>query len=121
LLARPANAGTQGIPFVDDEYLCVTIMARPGEAESAFKTRISELWSSLVRGNPDLFERVYAETTAFERHHDRLTCKYLVEADAAEAVCAAITRANLDVLPLDPDDLYTKYEAAPPDWFWIEH
>lgn len=106
---------------MDEEYLCVTILARPGEDESAFKTRISEFWSGLVRGNPDLFERVYAETTAFELHHDRLTRKYLVEAEAAGEVSAAMTAAKLDFQPLDPDDLYTKYEAAPPEWFWIEH
>lgn len=106
---------------MNDEYLCVTILARTGEEESTFKTRISEFWSGLIRGNPDLFERVYAETTAFERHDDKLTRKYLVEADAAGEVCSAMTAAKLDFLPLDPDDLYTKYEAAPPDWFWIEH
>lgn len=104
-----------------DEYLCVTITARPSEAEPAFKSRISEFWSGLVRGKPDLYERVYAETTAFELHDGKLTRKYLVEADAADAVCAAMTLANMDFLPLDPDDLYTKYEAAPPEWFWIEH
>jgi hypothetical protein len=104
-----------------DEYLCVTIVARAGEAEAAFKTRISEFWSGIVRGQPDLFERVYAETTAFETDHGRLTRKYLVEADAAEAVAAAMKSTGLDHQTLDPDDLYTKYEAAPPEWFWIEH
>ena len=106
---------------MDDEYLCVTIMAQLGEAEPAFKARISEFWSGMIRGNPDLFERVYAETTAFERHGDQFTRKYLVEADASGDVCKAMTAAKMEFLPLDPDDLYTKYEAAPPDWFWIEH
>ncbi len=110
-----------GVLFVDAEYLCVTILAKPGEAESAFKTRISEFWSAMVRGNPDLFERVYAETTQFEPHDGRLSRKYLVEADAAVAVTASMTAAGLAFLTVDPDDLYTKYEAAPPDWFWIEH
>jgi hypothetical protein len=104
-----------------DEYLCVTIIARAGEAEAAFKSRISEFWSGVVRGQPDLFERVYAETTAFEMDGGRLSRKYLVEAAAAAEVAAAMTAFGLAHRPLDPDDLYTKYEAAPPDWFWIEH
>ena len=68
------------------EYLCVTIVANAGESESAFKTRISELWTGVVRGNPDLFEKVYAETSAFEFHHGKLSRKYLVEAESADEV-----------------------------------
>lgn len=106
---------------VDEEYLCLTILAAPGESEAAFKTRISTFWSGIVRQEPELFERVYAETTAFEHDQGRLSRKYLVEAEAAETVVKLMTESQLDPLPLDPDDLYTKYEAAPPDWFWIEH
>ncbi len=106
---------------MDEEYLCLTIVAEPGESESAFKTRISTFWSGVVRREPDLFERVYAETTAFELEKGRLSRKYLVEAAAAEKVAQLMTGSSLETLPLDPDDLYTKYEAAPPDWFWIEH
>ena len=106
---------------MDDEYLCLTILANDGETEPAYKTRISAFWSTIVRGNPDLFERVYAETTAFELEKGLLSRKYLVEACAAGEVVAAMTAFGLATLPLDPDDLYTKYEAAPPEWFWIEH
>lgn len=106
---------------METEYLCVTIQARDGESEQSFKTRISELWTSIVRGDPDLFEKVYAETTAFELHHGKQTRKYLVEAEAADDVTKRMTAEGMDFLPLDPDDLYTKYEAAPPEWFWIEH
>ena len=106
---------------MDTEYLCLTILARPGETEAAFKTRISEFWTTVVRGLPDLFEKVYAETTAFEPHADLLSRKYLVEADSANELTQVMTRSQMDHLPLDPDDLYTKYEAAPPEWFWIEH
>ncbi|MFO0935078.1 MAG: hypothetical protein U0798_01000 [Gemmataceae bacterium] len=106
---------------METEYLCVTILARTGEGEPAFKTRISEFWTGVVRGLPDLFEKVYAETTAFEPHAGRLSRKYLVEADAATELSQVMGQAELEHLPLDPDDLYTKYEAAPPEWFWIEH
>lgn len=106
---------------VESEYLCLTIRSNPDESEAAFKTRISELWSRFVRTQPDLFEKIYAETTRFERSGNRLTRQYLVEAEAAEAVTTELTNAGMDFLPLDPDDLYSKYEATPPDWFWIEH
>lgn len=106
---------------MEDEYLCLTIIASSGENEAAFKTRISEFWTGIVRGNPDLFEQVYAETTVFETHQGKPTRKYLVEAVAAENVAAEMKKFGMDYLQLDPDDLYTKYEAAPPEWFWIEH
>jgi len=32
-----------------------------------------------------------------------------------------LTAASVDFVPVDEDDVYSKYEAAPPDWFWIEH
>lgn len=103
------------------DYLCLTVVGRPGEPETAFKTRLSEFWTTIVRGEPDLFERVYAERTAFESHGGALGRTYLVEADAAETVAAWVVKAGLTHAALDADDVYTKYEAAPPDWFWIEH
>ena len=104
-----------------DEYLCLTLVANPGEPEAAFKSRLSEFWTGLCRGNPDLFEKVYAETVAFEPHDGKPSRKYLVEAPAAERLEPALTAAGIAHLPVDPYDLYLKYEAAPPEWFWIEH
>jgi hypothetical protein len=104
-----------------DDYLCLTLVAKPGETEPAFKARLSELWTRLCRARPETFEKVYAETVAFEPHGDRLTRKYLVESAAADSVAAAAKDSGLDHIPIDPDDLFSKYEAAPPDWFWIEH
>jgi hypothetical protein len=104
-----------------DDYLCLTLLAKPGEPEAGFKARLSELWSGLCRRQPDVFEKVYAETVAFETHAGHLGRKYLIEAAAAEAIVAVLLTAEMDHLPVDPDDLYSKYEAAPPEWFWIEH
>ncbi|MBX9627273.1 MAG: hypothetical protein K2X82_25950 [Gemmataceae bacterium] len=104
-----------------DEYLAFTLLSAPGEAEAAFKARLSGLWTAMLREQPDEFERVYAEQVAFDRRGDRLGRKYLVEAAAVPAVEAAATAAGLEWEPVDPDDVYSKYEAAPPDWFWIEH
>jgi hypothetical protein len=104
-----------------DEYLCLTLLANPGEPETAFKARLSELWSAVCRGQPDTFEKVYAETVAFEPHEGRVSRKYLIEAVAAEEIASLLRTAGMEYLPIDPDDLYSKYEAAPPEWFWIEH
>ena len=104
-----------------DEYLCLTLVANLGESEAAFKTRLSEFWTGLCRGNPAAFEKVYAETVAFEPHAGQLSRKYLVEAAVADELATALRAAGLDHLPVDPDDVYSKYEAAPPEWFWIEH
>lgn len=104
-----------------DEYLCLTLLANAGESESAFKARLSEFWTGLCRRAPGTFEKVYAETVAFEPHGGRPGRKYLVEVVAADEIAAALRTAEMDHLPVDPDDLYSKYEAAPPEWFWIEH
>ena len=104
-----------------DEYLSLTLLSRPGEGEAAFKARLSAFWTTMLREKPDDFEKVYAETVAFEAHGDRLSRKYLIEADAAGVLEPALKAAGMDYQPIDPDDLYSKYEAAPPDWFWIEH
>ena len=75
----------------------------------------------MLREQPAAFEKVYAEATEFEPHADRLGRKYLIEAGVADELDAALAAAGLDHQPIDPDDVYSKYEAAPPDWFWIEH
>jgi len=52
---------------------------------------------------------------------DRLSRKYLVEADVIGVLEPELAAAGIEHAPIDPDDLYSKYEAASPDWFWIEH
>jgi len=103
------------------EYLCLTLVSRPGEGEAGFKSRLSAFWTAMLRERPADFEQVYAETTAFEADGDRVSRKYLIEAGAADALASVLRSAVMDFQPIDPDDLYSKYEAAPPDWFWIEH
>lgn len=104
-----------------DDYLCITILAGSGESEADFRGRLSAFWTMMLREHEADFEKVYAEMSAFERHEQRLGRKYLVEADVAHRVTEQLLRAGLDHLPLDPDDVYSKYEAVPPEWFWIEH
>lgn len=104
-----------------DEYLCVTLASAPGESEADFKARISRFWTHMLRTRPDDFEKVYAEEVNFESAGDTLRRKYLVEASVVKVLTAELSAAGVGHIPVDPDDLYTKYEAAPPDWFWIEH
>ena len=50
-----------------------------------------------------------------------LTRQYLIEANVADVLVQELAKANIAHEPLDEDDVYSKYEAAPPDWFWLEH
>ncbi|HEY8504129.1 MAG TPA: hypothetical protein VIL46_06070 [Gemmataceae bacterium] len=104
-----------------DEYLCLTVRSRPGEAEGEFKARLSAFWTHMHRDLPDDFERVYAETTAFTTEGDRLVRQYLFESAIADVLARELSAAGIDFDPIDPDDLYSKYEATPPEWMWIEH
>jgi hypothetical protein len=51
----------------------------------------------------------------------RLTRQYLIETGIAPMLEQELKAAGFDFAPLDPDDIYSKYEATPPDWMWIEH
>jgi len=104
-----------------DDYVCVTVCSQPGEAEADFAARLSRFWTHMLRARPDEFERVYAETTKFERHGDRLARQYLAELGVADLLEQELAAAGLQHQPIDRDDLYSKYEASPPDWMQIEH
>ncbi len=103
------------------DYLCLTILANTGEAEAAFKARLTAFWSHLIRSAPDTYGAVFAEAKAFEATDGTMSRAYVVEAGAAEPLIAALTATGLTALPLDPDETYTKYEASGSDWFQIAH
>ena len=103
------------------EYLCLTLLANAGEAEAAFKGRLTAFWSHLIRTQPDAYAAVYAEAKAFDATGGRVSRAYMVAADAAEAVASALAANGVEALPLDADDLYTKYEASGSEWFQIAH
>ena len=104
-----------------DEYLCLTLLSGTGETEAAFTSRLSALWSSMLREKPDEFEKVYAEAVGFDPKAGRLGRRYLIETGVAVVLSEFLAATAMEFEPLDSDDLYSKYEAAPPDWFWIEH
>src|SRR5258708_1896162 len=94
-----------------DEYLCLNLLSRLGESEADCKGRLSALWTAMLRQHPDDFEKVYAETSAFEKSTDRLLRKYLVEAAAIPAIVAKLKTHGMDHEPVDEDEVYSKFEA----------
>ena len=104
-----------------DEYLCLTLVGKPGEPESEFKARLTAFWTHLIRNRPDDYEKVYAEATRFTSTDGRVSRQYMVEAEIIDPLLAELSAHNLAHEPVDPDDTYSKYEAASPDWFQIEH
>jgi hypothetical protein len=103
------------------EYLCLTVRSHPNEAEANFKSRLSGFWTGMLRNRPDEFEKVYAETVKFGSESGQLTRQYLIQTGIAALLESELTAAGFDFAPLDHEDIYSKYEAAPPDWMWIEH
>src|SRR5687768_14171006 len=95
-----------------DEYVCVTVRSRPGESGDGFNKRLIAFWSGMLRARKADYERVYAETTRFAPDGDRLTRQYLVGAEVAGGLATELASAGIDHDPIDPDDLYSKYEAG---------
>jgi hypothetical protein len=104
-----------------DEYLCITMVSQPGESQADFSARLSAFWTHMLRNHADEFEKVYAETTAFDSKSGRLTRQYLVEQGVADLLEREFIAGGVDHEPIDRDEVYSKYEATPPDWMWIEH
>ena len=104
-----------------DEYLCLTLLAQPGESESAFKLRLVEFWTHMLRNKPDDYEGVYAEAKAFDTEGGRTCRRYMVEIDALPAVTAELRAKGMAFAEVDEDDTYHKAEASSSEWFQIPH
>jgi len=104
-----------------DEYVCITVLSKPGESEADFSARLSRFWTHMLRTRKPDFEKVYAETTAFEDNGEQLARQYLAELAVADVVESELHAAKLDFEPVDRDEVYSRYEAVPPDWMQIEH
>ncbi len=104
-----------------DAYLCLTVQSRPGETTGQFSARLSGFWTQMLRGRPDDFEKVFAETTSFEEDDGVLSRQYLIEAVIADLLATELHRADLAFVPIDRDETYSRYEAASPEWMQIEH
>jgi len=104
-----------------EEYLSLTVRSQSGESEPDFKARLTGFWTHMLRNQPNAFEKVYAETARCEKVGDRLTRQYLLEVEVAELLAQELEAHSVEFEPIDSDELYSKYEAVPPEWFWIEH
>lgn len=124
ILADPAPDGNRiprYNPPMSEDYLCVTVVGRPGESEAAFRGRLTAFWSHFLRTRPADYEAVHAEATAFGAADDRVTRQYVVGADAVGVLTAELTAAGVGWEPVDADDVYTKHEASGAEWFQIPH
>lgn len=104
-----------------DEFVCVTVLARPGEDEAEFSARLSRFWTHMLRDYKADFERVYAETTEFEEVDGVLSRKYLAEEGVLDLLEREMKAHDVAFAPIDRDEVYTKYEAVAPEWMQIEH
>ena len=103
------------------EYLCLTLLADPGETEAAFKSRLTALWSAMLKTLPAEYKGIYSEATAFEREGDALARRYMVDPAVLGALLPLLESRRIACLPVDPDDLYSKAEASSNEWFQLEH
>ena len=103
------------------EYLCLTLLAQNEETTAAFKTRLIAFWSHLLRTAPETYQKVYAEAAEFELTENRVSRRYFLEKEAAALLLTFLAQNQLEFLPLDVDDAYSKYEATSPEWFQIAH
>jgi hypothetical protein len=104
-----------------DEFVCLTILAHPGEPEAAFKSRLTAFWTHMLRTKPDDYEKVYAEAKAFETTGGRVSRQYMIQPDVAEVMATELTALGVAFEPIDPDDTYSKAEASSSEWFQIPH
>jgi hypothetical protein len=104
-----------------DDYVCITVVSTAGENEAAFAARLSRFWTHMLRNYKSDFEKVYAETTAFEKQDGGLSRQYLAQEEVVNLLERELQAAGLAFEPIDRDEVYSKYEAVPPEWMQIEH
>lgn len=104
-----------------EDHICVVVRSKPNETSDEFKKRLIAFWSHVIRTRKDDYERVYAESAAPEADGSAWIRKYMVHVEVADMLEAELRSAGLQYDPIDRDDLYSKYEATPPEWFQIPH
>jgi hypothetical protein len=104
-----------------DEYVCLTVLSQIGESQGDFAARLSRFWTHMLRNRKSDFEKVYAETTKFGADDDRLSRQYLAQLEVIDILEAEMQSAGVEFKPVDRDDIFSRYEATPPDWMQIEH
>lgn len=103
------------------EYLCLSLLAEPGEPEAGFTKRLAAFWTHMIRNKPDDYERVYSEAVAFETEAGLVCRRYMIEPDVLLGLVAELAAYKVAHADVDEDDLYSKAEASSSEWFQIEH
>ena len=103
------------------EYVCLTLLAEPGETEAAFKSRLTALWSHMLKTTPDDYERIYSEAVDFEREGGTVARRYMIDPEVLGLLHPLLESMKIASLPVDADDLYSKAEASSNEWFQLEH
>jgi hypothetical protein len=104
-----------------DEFVCATLLSRTDEPRDAFHLRLAGFWTHMLRTFPDEYARVYAESSESELRLNRIARKYLVGAEIVPLLEQQLSSMGVDHDPMDEDDLYSKFEATPPEWFQVPH
>lgn len=104
-----------------DEYVTLRLISRPEEPADAFRRRLIDFWSHLLRRRPDDYAGVLAEAARAEATPEGHAREYLVSIAAVDVVVAELAAAGIDHAEVDRDEVFTKFEATPPDWFQIPH
>jgi hypothetical protein len=104
-----------------DDHICIVVRSNPSESGETFRKRLIEFWSHVIRTRPNDYERVFAESAEPDPDGSAWTRKYLVHVEVADVLETELKGAGLRNDPIDRDDPYSKYEAAPPEWFQIPH
>ncbi len=103
------------------DFICLTLTAEVGEAEAAFRSRLTALWSAMLKTLPVEYERIYSEATAFEREGGTVARRYMIDPSVLGSLLPLLDSHRIAHLPLDEDDLYSKAEASSNEWFQLEH
>lgn len=104
-----------------EEFQGLTVIGLKGEQDQSFSARLSAFWTKVLRQDPDLFEKVYAETSEFESENGCPTRKYAIEPEGVAEILRLAQANGVAFLPVDTEDTYTRHEAVAPEWWQIEH
>lgn len=104
-----------------EEYVCITVLSSRDEGQSEFAARLTRFWTRMLRQRKDDFEKVYAETTVFEECEAGWSRQYLAAVAVVDLLETEMNAGGIAFEPIDRDELFSKYEAVPPEWMQIEH
>lgn len=104
-----------------DEFVCLTLLGEPGEAEAEFRSRLTAFWTHVLRTRPDEYEQVYAEAKGYEESGGLVAKQYMIRPAVADVLAAELTTKGMRFEEIDLDDTYNKAEASSSEWFQIPH